>query len=177
MSSGNKIMNYLVDFNYNVEQEFSAKEDFPVGKYDIAESKAAEAMMQIIRNAFQNEFAQYIKEGKKVKMVVTGSADAAPIKGKIPYKEEYGPQNDALVTCNDQLTTLTVTAQTGITSNEQLAFLRALSVSNYTENDLSELKQMKRDYDYIANVSSERGSEHRRIGIRFIFIDAFDQNK
>ncbi len=176
-ADGEKIMNYLVDFNYNVEQEFSSKEDFPVGKYDIVESKAAEAMMQIIRNAFQNEFAQYIRPGKKVKLVITGSADAAPIKSKIPYKEEYGPQNDALVTCNGQLTTLTVTAQTGITSNEQLAFLRALSVSNYTENDLSELMQMKREYDYIANVSSERGSEHRRIGIRFIFIDAFDQNK
>lgn len=176
-ADGEKIMNYLVDFNYNVEQEFSSKEDFPVGKYDIAESKAAEAMMQIIRKAFRNEFAQYIKPGKKVKLVITGSADAAPIKSKIPYKEEYGPQNDALVTCKGQLTTLTITAQTGITTNEQLAFLRALSVSNYTENDLSELMQMKREYDYIANVSSERGSEHRRIGIRFIFIDAFDQNK
>lgn len=176
-ADGEKIMNYLVDFNYNVEQEFSSKEDFPVGKYDIAESKAATAMMQIIRNAFQNEFAQYIRPGKKVKLVITGSADAAPIKSKIPYKEEYGPQNDALVTCNGQLTTLTVNAQTGITTNEQLAFLRALSVSNYTENDLSELMQMKREYDYISNVSSERGSEHRRIGIRFIFIDAFDQNK
>lgn len=176
-ADGNKIMNYMIDFNYNVEQEFSSKEDFPMGKYNIEESKAAEAMMQIIRKAFQNEFAQYIQSGKKVKMVVTGSADAAPIKSKLYYKEEYGPQNDALVTCNGQLTTLTVNAQSGITTNEQLAFLRALSVSNYTENELSELKQMQREYDYIVNVSNERGAEHRRIGIRFIFIDAFEQNK
>lgn len=176
-ANGDKIMNYMVDFDYNVEEEFSFKEDFPAGKYDISESKAAVAMMQIIRKAFQNEFAQYIKKGKKVKLVVTGSADAAPIRNKLPYKEEYGAQNDAIVTCNGQLKTLTVTAKTGVTTNEQLAFLRALSVHNYAETDLTELMQMRREYDYILNVSNERGAEYRRIGIRFIFIDAFDYDK
>jgi len=172
-ADGEKIMNYAIEFNYDVEKEFSAAEDFGPGKYIIAQSESALAMLRIVQNAFANEFKQYIQPGKKVQMQLTGSADAAPINRKIPYAEEYGAFSDALVYDKGELTTLSVTAATGITTNEQLAFLRANGVKDYIEKNIPELQNMQTEYDYYVNVSNERGAEYRRIGIKFVFVDAF----
>mgnify|MGYP002623155672 CR=1 FL=1 len=172
-ADGEKIMNYAVEFNYDVEQAFSAKEDFMPGKYIISQSQSAMAMLRIIKNAFANEFKQYIKEGKKVNIQISGSADAARVKSKIPYGEEYGAFNDALVYDKGELTTLTINSSTGITSNEQLAFLRAMGVKDYVQKNIPELNSMQTDYDYYINVSASRGAKYRRIGIKFVFIDAF----
>ncbi len=172
-ADGEKIMNYAVEFNYDVEQEFSAQEDFGPGKYVIAQSQSAMAMLRIVQNAFANEFKQYIRPGKKVILQVTGSADAAPINRKIPYAEEYGAFNEALVYDKGELTTLTVSSATGITSNEQLAFLRAMGVKDYVGKNITELQSMQTEYDCYINVSNERGAEFRRIGIKFVFVDAF----
>ena len=173
-AEGEKIMNYTVEFNYDVEREFSSIEDFGLGRYLIGDSESAQAMLRIIQTAFQNEFKQYVRPDKKVKIVVTGSADAAPINKKIAYKEEYGAHQEELVYNKDgELGTITVSAATGITQNEQLAFLRALGVQSYVEEHLTELSEMQSEYEYHINVSAERGSEFRRIGIKFVFIDAF----
>lgn len=172
-ADGEKIMNYIVDFNYDVEQAFSAKEDFKPGKYLIAQSQSAMAMLRIVKSAFANEFKQYIRQGKKVNIQISGSADAARVNSKIPYSEEYGVFNEELVYDKGELTTITVNSSTGITTNEQLAFLRAMGVKDYVQNNISELGGMQTDYDYYINVSASRGSEYRRIGIKFVFIDAF----
>jgi len=172
-ADGDKIMNYTVEFNYDVEKEFSAAEDFGPGKYIIADSEPALAMLRIVQHAFLTEFKQYIVAGKKVVMEVTGSADAAPINRKIPYGEEYGAFNEALVYNKGELTTLTVTSATGITTNEQLALLRAAGVKEYVQNNVRELATMQTDFDFHINVSNERGAEFRRIGIKFVFVDAF----
>lgn len=172
-ADGEKIMNYAVEFNYDVEQEFSAKEDFGPGKYIISQSESAMAMLRIVQNAFANDFKQYIRPGKKVILKLTGSADAAPVNKKIPYGEEYGAFTDALVYDKDELTTLSVTSATGITTNEQLAFLRALGVKDFVEKNITELQSMQTEYDCYINVSTSRGAEYRRIGIKFVFVDAF----
>ena len=174
-ADGEKIMNYTVEFNYDVEQEFSAQEDFGAGKYIISQSESALAMLRIVQNAFANEFKQYIRPGKKVILILTGSADAAPVSRKIPYGEEYGWYIDEPVHSKGELTSITVSTPTGITTNEQLAFLRAAGVKDYVEKHITELKSMKTEYDYYINVSHSRGAEFRRIGIKFVFVDAFDK--
>ena len=72
-----------------------------------------------------------------------------------------------------ELTTIDVTTQTGVTTNEQLAFLRAMGVKDYVEKHVAGLKDMQTEYDSYIRVSSERGAEFRRIGVKFTFIDAF----
>ena len=174
-ADGEKIMNYSIEFNYDVEQEFSAKEDFGAGKYIISQSESALAMLRIVQNAFANEFKQYIRPGKKVILILTGSADAAPVTRKIPYGEEYGWYIDEPVHAKGELTSVTVSALTGITTNEQLAFLRAMGVKNYVEKNITDLNSMQKEYDCYINVSNSRGAEFRRIGIKFVFVDAFDK--
>ena len=81
-ADGNKILNYLVSFTYQVEPEFSAVEDFAPGKYRISESGAASAMLKIVKEAFEGDFAQYFKPGKKLLVKLSGTADATPIRSE-----------------------------------------------------------------------------------------------
>lgn len=172
-ASGKQIMNYKVGYNYEVEQEFIAHDDFGPGKYKTAESNAAMSMLAIVKEAFNTDFAQYIKAGKQIKIKFTGSADAAPIMGKIAYDGSYGEYENELIYKNGKLDKLSLNKAEGITQNEQLAFVRALGVKDYIEKNVPSLKDMKTDYQYNIEVSDKKGGEYRRIGIEFLFIDAF----
>ena len=64
-ANGKKILNYKVGYQYEViNKEFSAKEDFPSGGYNIERSNAAMSLMKIIKNAFEGDFAKYLSEGR-----------------------------------------------------------------------------------------------------------------
>ncbi|MCH5230056.1 MAG: WD40 repeat domain-containing protein [Muribaculaceae bacterium] len=172
-ADGNKILNYVVDFTYQVEPEFSAQEDFKPGKYHVDESGAASAMLSIVKQAFEGDMSQYLKEGKKLKINLVGTADATPIINGIAYDGSYGEIEDEPVYLNDQLTTLTVTKKNGIKENPQLALVRALGVKDYLEKNVEGLDKMNKDYRYDVKVSEDKGSEFRRITATFTFIDAF----
>ena len=51
-ASGKKIMNYNINFSYEVEQGYSAQEDFGPGKYLTDQSGAAISMLAIMKTAF-----------------------------------------------------------------------------------------------------------------------------
>lgn len=172
-ADGNKIMNYNVNFSYTVDGEYSMTDDFPSGKYFIEQSHAAESMLKIVTTAFETDFAQYIKEGKKVIVSVTGSADASPVTGKIAYDSRYGVYENIPYRLNNKLSTITVTKSTGITSNEQLAFMRAVAVKSYIQKNLTNLQNMNTDYRYNIELSDKTGGEYRRITVGFTFVDAF----
>ena len=176
-ADGNKILNYQVDYKYEViNKDFSAKEDFPSGVYDITKSNAAMSLMKIIKQSFEEgDFAKYLTEGKRVKVMITGTADGSPINGKIKYDGRYGEFTDESYYSNGELKAMTVTPLTGITSNPQLAFIRAASVEDYLSKNISTLQQTKNDYTYNVEVSEERGGDFRKILIQFLIIDAFKQ--
>lgn len=173
-ADGNKILNYKVGYQYEViNKDFSAKEDFPSGGYDIEKSNAAMSLMKIIKNAFEGDFAGYLAEGKQVKVIITGSADASPIRGRIAYRGQYGSFVDEPYYKNGNLDNITVTPETGITQNEQLALLRAAGVTNYIKNNITTLQNTKNEYEYHVEVAKERGGEYRRINVEFVIVDAF----
>lgn len=171
--SGERIRNYHVDFAYEVDPQGSATEDFAPGRYKTADSHAALSMLQIIRQAFNSEFASYLVPGKELIVKITGSADALPITGSIAYDNTYGELIEEPCNVNGSLTTLTVTPAKGMTTNEQLAFMRARGVKHEIESNMPELKDMKVSYDYNIEVSKEKGGQYRRIGVSLIFVDAF----
>ncbi|WP_299234899.1 WD40 repeat domain-containing protein [uncultured Bacteroides sp.] len=177
-ANGEKILNYKVGYQYEViNKEFSAKEDFPSGGYDIQNSNAAMSLMKIIKNAFEGEFANYLGEGKQVKIIITGSADASPIRSKIAYKGQYGEFVDEPYYKDGNLDNITVTKESGITRNEQLALLRAAGVMDYIKNNVNTLKTTKNEFEYHVEVAKERGGEFRRINIEFLIVDAFPNAK
>ncbi len=170
---GNKITNYKVAFNYTVNAKYSAYEDFPAGKYKISESNAAESMLKIVAQAFETDFAQYIKAGKKVKVKITGSADALAINGTIAYDGKYGEFENEPCYIDNTLSNITVTKKTGIMKNEQLAFIRATAVKDYIQQNVKTLNDMNTDYQYNIELSDKSGGKYRRINVEFTFINAF----
>lgn len=172
-AAGNKILNYLIDFTYTVDKEFSAQEDFAPGKYKVEESPAAQSMLAIIQTAFASEFARYIKAGKKVRVNVTGMADALPINRTLAYDGSYGEFVAEPVYKNNQLGNISVSKASGISENEQLAFVRGQGVRHFIENEVLAGKNMQPNYVNYIEVTEGTGGEFRRIKVEFVFIDAF----
>ena len=175
-ANGKKILNYKVGYQYEViNKEFSPKEDFPSGGYNIERSNAAMSLMKIIKNAFEGDFAKYLSEGKQVKVIITGSADAAPIRGRLAYDGRYGEFVDEPYYKDGNLDNITVTKAGGITQNEQLALMRAAGVKTYIEKNVTTLGNTKNEYEYHVEVAKERGGEFRKINVEFVIMDAFQQ--
>jgi len=172
-ADGEKIVNYNVQFTYEVEEEFSARDDFKPGRYHVEESKAAMLMLQIMTKAFETDFKKYMVEGKRVKIKVKGSADASPIARALAYDGKYGEFAGEPVYKNDELGNITLNKKDGMADNDQLAFARALGVKNYIENDITGFAGMNTDYEYHIEVSQQEGSQFRRISVQYTFVDAF----
>ena len=172
-ASGKNIFNYDVDVSYTVDEAFSAKDDFAPGKFKAEESNAAQAMLAIVKKALEEDFSKYMVAGKQVKVQITGMADALPFSRTVAYDGCYGDFDQEPVHKNGELSNITVTKATGISQNEQLAYLRAMGVKNYMEQNIPELQKMKADYDTYIEVSENKGGEYRRIGVKFTFINAF----
>ncbi len=173
-ANGRRITNYKINFNYTVEGSYSIQEDFAAGKYKIEQSHAAVSMLEIVTRAFAQDFAQYIKPSKKVIIKITGSADALKINGSIVYDGCYGNFVNEPYYLDGALNTMTVTTQTGIRKNEQLAFMRAIGVKDYLMRHISSLQAMQTDYQHNIELAEGTGGEFRRINVEFIFVDAFD---
>lgn len=154
-ANGNKILNYNVNFTYQVDPEFSAEEDFAPGKYRAEQSGAASSMLNIVKNAFEGDFSNYVKAGKRLNVKISGTADASPIRNTIPYDGAYGDIENEPIHQDNQMSVITVTRKSGINSNEQLAFLRAYGVKEYLEQNVAGLKEMDTRYSYHIEVSKD----------------------
>lgn len=172
-ADGKNIINYSVEFTYEVEEEFSARDDFKPGHYHTEESGAAMSMLKIMRKAFEEDFAKYVQDGKRVKIAIKGTADASPISRPLAYDGKYGEFDGEPVYKNKEMTNITLNTKEGIATNDQLAFTRAIGVNYYIEKELATFEKMKRDYEYHIEVSEEEGSKFRRISVQCTFIDAF----
>ncbi len=172
-ADGNKILNYNVKFAYEVEPDFTAVEDFAPGKYRAEQSGAASSMLKLVSQAMEGDLAQYLKQGKKLKVKISGTADATPIVSRIIYDGCYGDIVDEPVYDKDKISSVTIHPSDQITENQQLAFLRAYGVHNYLTDNIAKLADMQTDYRYDINVTEGKGSEFRRITVDFTFVDAF----
>ncbi|MCI9606550.1 MAG: WD40 repeat domain-containing protein [Muribaculaceae bacterium] len=172
-ADGKKILNYIVRFSYEVEPDYSIHEDFGPGKYKVEESGAASSMLSIIKQAFEGDLAQYVAEGKKLRVNISGAADGTPIRRIIPYDGCYGDFEEEPVVKDGIMTAITVTGKGGITQNEQLAFLRGYGVKDFLQSNVKNLDKMNADYRYNIAVSEDKGSEFRRIVAELTFVDVF----
>ena len=172
-ADGEKIVNYNVEFTYEVEEEFSARDDFKPGRYHVEESKAATLMLDIMTKAFEKDFKKYMVNGKNVLIKVKGTADASPINRALSYDGKYGEYDGEPVYKNNELNNITLNKNDGISDNEQLAFARALGVKNYIKNKIQGFADMRTDFQYHIEVAKEAGSRFRRISVIYTFIDAF----
>ncbi|MDE6582715.1 MAG: WD40 repeat domain-containing protein [Duncaniella sp.] len=172
-ADGNRILNYIVSVTYDVAPELSVTEDFKPGKYVSTQSPAANAMLQLVKQAFEGDLAPYLKEGKKLQVTISGTADALPIMSKLIYNGEFGDIDNQPYYNQDKMTTITMENGQRINLNEELAFLRAYGVKDFLENNVEHFNDMNRSYRYNIAVSEEKGSANRRINVDFTFVDAY----
>lgn len=174
-ADGNKILNYNVNYVYQVEEEFSERDDFKSGKYVATESNAAMQLLNLIEKSMAGDFAKYLNDSGKIIIDITGSADAARILGMLRYKGEYGDLIDQIATQNGELTTMTVTKAKGIRSNEELALMRAYGVGEYLKKGAFNKDGANIEYRYNVEVAKEKGSAFRRIKVALKFVDTFKE--
>ncbi|GAP72049.1 hypothetical protein SAMD00024442_23_3 [Candidatus Symbiothrix dinenymphae] len=170
-AEGNKILNYQVNYKYVV---FANGEDYPPGGYNVKKSNAAMSLMTIVKQTLESEdFVKHLSAGKRVKIAIIGSADGAPIRGKIPYDGSYGAFEREPYYHNGKLNNITITKASGITTNPQLAYIRTASVRDWLSDNVATLQKTRNDYQSHIEVSEEKGGEFRKIEVQFTIIDAF----
>ena len=162
---------YIIDYDYNVKDGFSVKDDFAPGKYDADRSAASTAMLKIINESMNGDFAKYMVPGKEVTINYQGSADSKPVRRAIAYNGRYGDIKNQAVDVNGKAENMTITKASGIKSNEELSLVRATSVRSSVLKNVPALKDMKLDEKYAVKVSDKEGSEFRRVAVNFIFHD------
>lgn len=162
-----------VTVNYEVEEQASTQEDLASGHYHANESKAIMQMLKSMKKDIGTNYAQYIAGGKRVRIVIKGSADATSIRCPITYEGEYGEFKNQPVEKNGEKTTISLTREGGIEENEQLAFARAVSAADYIRKEIPELDNSKVNIDYVIDVAKETGGKYRRVSVECIFVDSF----
>lgn len=171
-ANGKRILNYKVNFSYEVEPEFSAQEDFAPGKYHVNESGAASSMLNIVKQAFEGDLSRYMTSSKKLLVNIKGTADGTPIRSTLAYDGAYGDFEEEPVHQDGRLKTVTVTKKEGMATNEQLAFIRGAGVRHYLTSNVENLSKLNTVYTYNVDVAEGKGSEFRRITVEFTFVDA-----
>jgi hypothetical protein len=178
-SSGNSELNYRITYSYEVVKASfeSQKDDFPLGKYKVSSSNAAKVTLNELKESVEKKLCKFMAPGTQVTIKIIGSADATPIKGSIKYDGEYGLFKDENCIVNDKLVSINLNQDAGITTNEQLAFLRTYSVRQFLETYIDALHNTQNTFQHYCVISDQEGGQYRRISIELTIHKAFNGKK
>ena len=151
----------IISVAYETLVVADAADDYALGKYTIQSSNACMLM------------CNFLKNGTKVDVIITGATDGTPIRSKIPYKGEYGDFNDKPITLNGASYNMTVTQKTGVTTNGQLAFLRTQGVEDFLKTQVEPLKHTENTFQEYAVENKEKGGGYRRVSVEMTIRGAF----
>ena len=163
----------VVSVAYETVVVTESADDYALGKYTIENSNACMLMCNFLKNKMENELAEYLKEGAKVDVRITGATDGTPIRSKIAYKGEYGDFTDKDIILNGNPCKMTVTQKTGITTNGQLAFLRTQGVEHFLKTEVEPLKHTDNTFQEFAVENKEKGGGYRRVSVEMTIRGAF----
>ena len=150
-------------------------EDWPAGKYRLKDSQAALQTAGIIKSTIESKIEEYILPGTEVTVKIIGSTDATPFKNTVPYDGVFGEIKDAECFVNGAFDYITVTRESGISSNEQLAYLRTLDIRDFMQRYIGAFRVANVHYEHFAEVADEVGPEYRRVAVELTIHNAFKQ--
>ena len=70
---------------------------------------------------------------------------------------------------------MTVTPETGISSNEQLAYLRTLDIKKFMENHIGQFRVANTHYEHFAEIAENVGAQYRRVAVEITVHNAFNK--
>lgn len=153
----------------------NATEDWASGKYRLKDSQAALQTAGIIKSTIESKIEEYILPGTEVTVKIIGGTDASPFKNTVPYDGAFGEINEAECFVNGAFDYITVTRESGINSNEQLAYLRTLDIRDFMERYIGAFRVANVHYEHFAEVADEVGPEYRRVAVEVTIHNAFQQ--
>lgn len=142
-----------------------AADDYALGKYTVENSNACMLMCDFLKDKLENDLLDLLKPGTKVEVKITGATDGTPIRSKIDYKGEYGDFNNKEITLNGKPYKITVTQQSGVRTNGQLAFLRTQGVEHFLKTQVEPLKKTENTFQSFAVENKEKGGGYRRVSV------------
>lgn len=165
--------NLVIAVAYETLVVADAADDYALGKYTIQNSNACMLMCNFLKNKMENDLLEFLKQGTKVDVKITGATDGTPIRSKIAYNGEYGDFIDKPITLNGSPYNMTVTQKTGVTTNGQLAFLRTQGVEDFLKTQVETLKHTENTFQSFAVENKEKGGGYRRVSVEMTIRGAF----
>ncbi len=152
-----------------------ATEDWMSGKFRLKDSQAALQTAGIIKNTVESQLEEYIVPGTEVTVKIIGGTDAAPFRKAVPYDNSFGEIKDAECFINGAFAYISVNKETGISSNEQLAYLRTLDIKDFMKNHIGPFRVARVNYEHFAEIAEEVGAEYRRVAVEITIHNAFQK--
>ncbi|MDT3388049.1 MAG: caspase family protein, partial [Bacteroidota bacterium] len=171
---GRREYNYIFDISYNCKHIEGVSDDYPVGVYDYNASNSARAICNLTKIMVEEVSKDLFREGKSITTRITATTDDIEI-NHIPYNGEYGDFRYCPTNYNGENVRISVNKEEGITTNAQLAYLRAQSVKGYLEANVAPLRRATNKYEFITKTYDKEGSQYRRSSIEIIVHGAFDE--
>lgn len=170
---GKTELNYVYNIAYNCHHFEGTEDDYPSGAYLWNSSNSCRAICNITRQMIDNELSDIFSAGKKVTVTITSTTDATEIH-HLDYHGEFGDFRYMPVVFNDEHIRISVDQKEGITSNAQLAYIRAQSVREFLENDVNAMRQTSNEYQFVTRCFDMTGPHYRRSQIQIVVHGAFD---
>lgn len=174
--------NMKVRYDVQVVSDFVKKlnishstEDWPAGKYRLKDSQAALQTAGIIKSTVESKLEEYITPGTEVTVKIIGGTDGAKFKSSVPYDGAFGNINEAECFVNGAFAYVTITPETGISSNEQLAYLRTLDIKKFMENHIGQFRVANTHYEHFAEIADNVGAQYRRVAVEITVHNAFNK--
>ncbi len=171
---GTEEINYVITINYNCRNAQGKTDDYGSGKYLVEQSNSSLALCEIANELLTQYNDDLFANGKKVSIEITGSTDETPIQKRMEYGGEYGDYQYQPTHFNGEDIRVSVNDSIGITSNAQLAYLRAQGIRHYLQ-DISTLQKTDNSYKYITRCYGSQGSTFRRSGMQITLHAPFDE--
>lgn len=171
---GRREYNYIFEISYNCKHIEGVTDDYPMGVYDYNASNSCRAICSLTKNFVEGICSDLFRDGKSITTRITATTDDIEI-NHIPYNGEYGDFKYCPTNYNGENIRISVNKEEGVTTNAQLAYLRAQSVKAYLEANVAPLRRASNKYEFITKTYDKEGSQYRRSSVEIIVHGAFDE--
>ena len=168
---GKPEINFVYNISYNCHHFEGTEDDYPSGAYLWSTSNSCRAICNLTKKMIEEQLSDIFAAGKNITVTVTSTTDAAEIT-HIDYKGEYGDFRYMPAIFNDENVRISVDVKDGITTNAQLAYIRAQSVHHCLEENIAALQGS--EYMYETRCFDMTGPHYRRSSLKIVVHGAFD---
>ena len=170
---GSPEINFVYNISYNCHHFEGTEDDYPSGAYLWSTSNSCRAICNLTKSMIESELSDIFTAGRTTTITITSTTDAAEIQ-HIDYKGEFGDLRYMPAVFNDENVRVSVDQKDGITTNAQLAYLRARSVQSFLDEQVGVLKRSQNEYRFVTRCFDMTGPHYRRSSLQIVVHGAFD---